>query len=91
MQFEWDIIKADNNIRKHGVSFDEAETVFYDDFAVIFDDELHSRTEIRELLFGNSNKNRLLIVSYTERNGFIRIISARKASKKERKQYEENR
>ncbi len=91
MQFEWDIIKADNNIRKHGVSFDEAETVFYDDFAAIFDDELHSRTEIRELLFGNSNKNRLLIVSYTERNGFIRIISARKASKKERKQYEENR
>ena len=91
MQFEWDNIKAKFNLRKHGISFEEAKTVFYDDFAKIFDDEAHSIMEVRELIFGHSNKNRLLIVSYTERNNNIRIISARNASNKERQLYEENR
>lgn len=88
--FEWDAAKASANIKKHGVSFEEASTVFDDPIAAIFDDEDHSIEEQREIIVGHSNQNRLLIVSFTERHDKIRIISARKANKRERKDYEEN-
>ena len=88
-KFEWDETKAANNLKKHGICFDEAKSVFYDDYARRFYDSLHSSNEARELIFGFSNKNRLLIVSYTERINKIRIISARKVTKNERKLYED--
>ncbi len=86
--FEWDKIKAEYNLKKHGIDFEEAKTVFLDDFARTFIDYEHSDNELREILFGFSNKNRLLIVSFTQRNEKIRIISARKVTKNERKLYE---
>lgn len=89
LQFDWDENKAENNLKKHGISFDEAKTVFYDDFARIFYDSAHSDNEVRELIIGFSNRNRLIIVSYTERSDYIRLISARKVTKKEGKLYEE--
>jgi len=90
IKFEWNIKKAIINRKVHGVSFEEAETVFYDPLAVIFYDEIHSVNEIREIIIGHSVKNRLLLVCFTERKDAVRIFSARKASKKERKDYEEN-
>ncbi len=86
--FEWDEDKAKQNIRKHGVSFEEAATVFGDPFSITIYDPLHSREEDRFVILGMSNKNRLLVVIHTERGDRIRIISARKATKKERRQYE---
>lgn len=89
MQFEWDKEKAASNFRKHGVSFEEAETVFGDSLAGIFDDEEHSFDEIRNGIVGHSIQNRVLIVSFTEReNDTIRIISARETTPKERRKYE---
>jgi uncharacterized DUF497 family protein len=89
--FEWDERKAAINFKKHGVSFDEAETVFRDPLACIFDDEWHSTDERREIIIGHSDRNRLLIVCFTERAlEVIRIFSSRPATKKERKDYEEN-
>jgi uncharacterized DUF497 family protein len=88
-KFEWNDSKAESNLKKHLISFDEAKTVFYDDFARTFDDIKHSIIEDREIIFGYSNKNNLLIVSFTQRNDIIRIISARKVTKNERKLYEE--
>jgi uncharacterized protein len=88
--FEWDIEKAENNIIKHGVSFEESKSVFYDNNGYMFLDEIHSVTEERYILIGYSQNNRLLFVSYTERNDTIRIISARKATKNERLYYEKN-
>lgn len=90
MQFAWDEKKKDHNERKHGVSFEEAETVFLDPLALIFDDEWHSVNEEREIIIGLSAGSRLLIISFTEKNNVIRIISAREATNKERKDYEEN-
>lgn len=90
VQFEWDNKKAVSNLKKHRVSFEEAITVFGDSLAAIFDDEVHSVDEIREIIIGHSMNNRVLLVSFTERGGKIRIISARLATKKERKDYEEN-
>lgn len=91
-RFEWDSHKASANIRKHGVSFDEASTVFDDPSALIFPDEDHSDAEERELIIGYSLSHRLLVVGYTERAGeVLRLISARSATRKERNQYEENR
>ena len=87
--FEWDEDKNKLNIFKHKISFEEAKTVFVDDYSRIFDDIEHSDEEFREIIFGYSNKNRLLVVSFTERNDKIRIISARKVNKNERKLYEE--
>ncbi len=88
MQFEWDKEKATSNLKKHGVSFDEAETVWDDYFYIdLFDDE-HSAEENRFLIVGESNGKRLLIVSYTERESRVRIISARELTAKERKDYE---
>jgi len=92
MKFEWDIEKACRNKEKHNIDFDEAKTVFNDNLAYIFDDNWNSVGENRELIIGLSNKKRLLIVSFTERNnGVIRIISARLTTNKERKDYEQQR
>jgi uncharacterized DUF497 family protein len=89
--FEWDEDKAKSNWIKHDVSFDEATTVFDDSLARIFDDELHSADERREVIIGHSINNRLLVVCFTERpNERIRIINARLQTPKERKAYEEN-
>ena len=88
--FEWDLNKARKNIKSHDVSFDEASTVFSDTLSVTINDPLHSDDEDRFVLIGNSSNNRLLLVVHTERGNKIRIISARKATKNERKQYEEN-
>ncbi len=88
LRFQWDTHKAAQNARKHHVTFEEAATVFGDPLAWIFDDEDHSEQEHRELIIGHSNRNRLLIVSFTERERTIRIISARKANRQERKDYE---
>ena len=89
MRFEWDSEKADLNFRKHKVSFDEAKTVFDDPLFVIFADPDHSIAEKRFIIMGESVKRRLLVVSYTERSS-TRLISARKATRKERKKYEED-
>lgn len=91
MEFEWDSRKAHTNLKKHGVSFDEAKTVFNDLLAYIFDDEWNSSGEKRELIIGHSMNDKLLIVSFTERaQGVIRIISARLTTPRERKDYEKN-
>jgi Uncharacterized protein conserved in bacteria len=88
MRFEWNAEKAETNQNKHGVSFDEASTVFGDRSARIFDDEVHSYYEKRHAIVGHSNQNRLLIVSYTERqDDRIRIISARAATPREARNY----
>lgn len=90
-RFEWDDNKASTNQIDHGVSFDEASTVFDDSLARIFDDELHSINERREIILGHSINNRLLLVCFAERpREIIRIISARLTTPKERKDYEEN-
>ena len=88
--FEWDPRKARRNIEVHGVSFDEASPAFKDTLSLTIHDPLHSDEEDRFTLIGNSLRNHLLVVVHTERGESIRIISARKATKKERKQYEEN-
>ena len=91
LRFEWDETKAETNLSKHGVSFQEAQTVFLDPLARIFDDELHSVDELREIIIGQSSDDRLLLVSFAEREtGVVRIISARRATKRERNDYEEN-
>ncbi|MFM7602960.1 MAG: BrnT family toxin [Pseudanabaena sp.] len=89
MKFEWDKNKAAKNLAKHGVSFDEAKTVFDDPLYVDFYDSHHSDKEARYLIVGQSNLRRLLIVSYTERRNSIRIISAREVTKSEHEAYEE--
>jgi uncharacterized protein len=88
--FEWDTDKARKNIKIHGVSFDEASTAFRDTLSLTIHDPLHSDEEDRVILIGNSCANRVLVIVHTERGDKIRIISARKATIKERKQYEEN-
>lgn len=89
LTFEWDEEKADENVRKHRVSFDEAKTVFNDPFSVTIDDPDHSSDEHRYIDIGLSSKERLIVVSYCERGEIIRIISSRKAKKKEQRSYEE--
>ena len=89
LQFEWDDAKAKANLKKHGVAFDEALTVFGDPLARIFDDSDHSEGELRELIVGFSMKPRLLVVGFTERSGRVRLIHARRATKAERKRHEE--
>ncbi len=88
--FEWDPQKAKTNFEKHGITFDEASTVFKDNLSLTIDDPLHSYDEERLVLIGMSYKNRLLVVVHTEREDSIRIISARKAVKRERRYYENN-
>jgi uncharacterized DUF497 family protein len=89
MQFEWNKNKAVKNLSKHGVSFEEAKTVFYDPLYVDFYDPEHSESEERYLIVGESDRGRLLIVSYTERGDVIRLISAREVTQNEREAYEE--
>ncbi|MGD0519310.1 MAG: BrnT family toxin [Thermoguttaceae bacterium] len=88
--FEWDDNKARRNMAKHGVSFDEACSVFGDPLAITIDDPLHSNDEDRFVTLGHSNKDRLLVVVFAERGNNIRIISARLATRRERKKYEES-
>ena len=87
MEFVWNPDKAAHNLRKHGVSFLEAGTVFDDPLAVTYDDPDHSEQEERFITYGLSNQNRLLIVSHTPRAGRTRIISARQATRRKRSLY----
>jgi uncharacterized DUF497 family protein len=89
ISFEWADKKAAFNLKKHGVSFPEAQSVFYDDYAVQFFDDESSSAEERFLMLGHSNRGRILIVVHCERSEgeIIRIISARKASSAEREHY----
>ena len=89
-QFEWDAGKATSNIQKHAVSFEEALSVFSDPLARIVDDVVHSTDEQRELIIGHSGRGHLLFVCFTEHAQAIRILSARRATRKERRDYEEN-
>lgn len=92
MQFDRDHVKAASNLKKHGVDFDEAETVFGDPLASIFLDKDHSIDEKREIIIGYSDRRRLLITSFTERDAnIIRIISARHADPQERRNHENER
>lgn len=89
MEFEWDPDKSKDNLKKHGVSFHEASTVFGDPLSITFNDPDHSIGEHRLLTFGYSRMNQLLAVVHTERHGKTRIISARHATRQERKIYED--
>ena len=89
MEFEWDKEKAESNLKKHGVSFHEAATVFGDPLAITFPDPDHSRGEYRSITFGLSRFSRLLLVSHAEQKGKTRIISARMMTGKEKRIYEE--
>ena len=88
IRLEWDAAKAAANLRRHGVSFEEATTVFGDPLSLTISDPDHSENEARFLDLGLSHRGRLLVVSYTERGDQTRIISARLASRVERKTYE---
>jgi uncharacterized DUF497 family protein len=89
MKIEWDLKKANSNLRKHKVSFEEAATALSDPMAATGADPDHSTTEDRYITFGVSIKSRLLVVAHTEEGEAIRIISARTANKGERELYEE--
>jgi uncharacterized DUF497 family protein len=89
MQFDWDEEKANANLVKHSISFEEAKTVFDDPLYVDFHDPDHSLDEHRYIIIGQSNQRRILIVSYAERNNAIRLINAREVTRSERKDYEE--
>ncbi|HXP87222.1 MAG TPA: BrnT family toxin [Bryobacteraceae bacterium] len=87
--FAWDPRKAKRNLAKHGVSFDDATAVFDDELFLVFADPDHSAEESRFIIMGRSKRERLLVVAYTERSDEIRIISAREATRQERKIYAE--
>lgn len=87
--FEWDGKKAESNVRKHDVTFDEACTAFQDSLALLMPDPDHSVGEERYIVLGMSNRSRLLVVSFAERLPRTRLISARRATRQERKLYEE--
>ena len=88
MRFEWDGSKAASNLKKHRVSFDEAVTVFYDPLAATFNDPDHSQDESRLITVGYSAQSRLLVVCHVQRGGAARLISARRATPRERKRHE---
>ena len=90
LEFQWDNRKAEDNLRKHNISFQEAITVFADFLSLTISDPFHSQSEERLITIGHSEKQRLLVVVHTERGDVIRIISARKATSYERKTYESN-
>ena len=90
MHFTWDPLKARSNWRKHGVSFEEAATVFVDPLARVHDDPDHSVGERREIIVGVSTAGRLLLVSFTERGEAVRVIHARVTNSRERKRHEES-
>ena len=89
LSFEWDENKAKNNLAKHGVSFEEAATVFADEHSLTIADPKHSQLEDRLIILGKSPKRQILVAVHTIRGDNIRMISARRASKKERAKYEE--
>ena len=89
MKFSWDPKKAASNLKKHGVSFEEASTVFYDTLSVTGSDPDHSGEEQRCVTFGNSSEDRLLVVAHTDEGETIRMISARLVTRQERRIYEE--
>lgn len=89
MKFEWDPAKSEVNLKKHGISFHEASTVFGDPLALTFNDPDHSSGEQRFLTFGLASMGNLLVVVHTERRKTTRIISARRATRQERKIYED--
>ncbi len=88
MKFEWDPKKAEHNIKKLGVTFEEASNVFGDPLAATVPDPLHSAEENRFVTMGQSTENRLLIVAHIDRSEQVRIISARLATRRERRKYE---
>ena len=88
MRFEWSRDKAASNLVKHGISFDEAVTVFYDPLAATFEDPDHSKAERRLITVGYSSRNRLLVVCHADRRGRVRLISARRATRRERNRHE---
>jgi len=88
--FEWDKHKAKSNLTKHGVSFEEASTVFGDPLSLTIPDPAHSQVEDRFIIIGQTRQQKLLVVVHTERGDNIRLVSARRASRKERKHYEEH-
>ena len=88
MEFEWDETKAQTNFVKHGITFYEAQEIFDDPLSGLLSDPDHSTEEERAVIIGMTDKNRLLFVSFVERDETIRIISAREATRKERKRYE---
>ena len=90
LSFEWDENKARSNLAKHGVSFDDASSVFHDTLSITIPDPAHSQTEDRFIIIGNSHQQKLLVVVHTDRGDNIRIISARRATRRERKTYEES-
>ena len=91
MDYEWSVLKEKLNIAKHGVDFEEAKSVFADEYGLVLFDKEHSQNEERFLLLGMNQKDRILLVvhCYKENDDIIRIISARKATSKEKKQYKE--
>jgi hypothetical protein len=89
VHFEWDPEKAEANLRKHGVSFDEAASVFLDPLALTFSDPAHSRSEDREITIGVSSQSRVVFVAHCERAENLRIISARTATRREVRDYAE--
>ena len=89
MHFEWDPAKARRNLRKHGVTFEEASSVFYDSLAATGIDPDHSESEERMITFGMSSSGRLLVVAHTDRGDAIRIVSSRVTTQSERRIYEE--
>jgi len=91
IQFEWDAQEANENLKKHRVSFDEAKTVFHDLMLISVIDEEHSVDEERYITVGMSGRGRLVLVAHTDREGHVRIISARKATRKEERFYAEAR
>ena len=86
--FEWNPDKAATNLKKHGISFEEATTSFFDILSVTISDPLHSEVEKRAVLIGQSSSGRLLVTVHADRGSRIRLISARRATRKERKDYE---
>jgi len=88
--FDWDEVKAKANLKKHKVSFEEGKTIFNDPFLFTFPDDKHSASEGRYINIGLSANGRVLILTHTERQGKIRIISCRKATPRERRFYEES-
>ena len=88
--FEWDPNKAASNLNKHGVTFDEATTVFQDTLSLTIDDPLHSADEERLIIIWISHKNRILVVVHTEREDKVRMISVRNVTNHERRYYESN-
>lgn len=90
LTFEWDEVKATNNLTKHGISFEEAKTIFNDPLSISIPDPDHSADEMRYIDIGMSANGRLLVVVYTERGQNIRLISSRKVTRREQRVYEQD-